>query len=85
METLSQVEPNLNPAITRKVMKIKLSEIDKKSMVGHKLPSIKNTKRVIHLSFASDTPRVKPTYSVSPTRFPSIFKKYSQLSPVWNT
>lgn len=82
METLSQVEPSLDPAITRKIMKINMRELDKKSIVDHKLPSIKNTKRIIHLSFVSDTPRVKPTYSVSPTRFPSIFKKYSQLSPI---
>lgn len=82
METLVHTDQTLDPVITRKIPKMNLKDLDKKAIVDQKLPSIKNTKRFINLSIVSDTPRVKPNYSISPTRFPSIFKKYSQMSPV---
>ena len=42
------------------------------------LPSIRRNHKFFHMSNVSESPRLRPGNMISPTRFPSIFKKYQQ-------
>lgn len=78
METLNQTEAPTTTVLTRKHLKGKLRDIELRSL-NLQLPSIKNTKKFLNLSTITDSPKSKQANSVSPTRFPSIFKKYYQF------
>ena len=79
MESLDQTEASLEIASTRKHLRAKLRDIELNSFNNPRLPSIKKTKKFVNLSTVPETPTSKQASSVSPTRFPSIFKKYSQF------
>ena len=79
METLDQTEASVEAVSTRKHLKAKLRDIELKPLNNPRLPSIKNTKKLLNLSTVPESPKSKKPASVSPSRFPSIFKKYYQF------
>lgn len=79
MDTSCQTDLNIESSFTRKKFKFG-SHLQEKATHSQspvvELPSIRRHKNFFNLSNGSESPRGRANNIPSPTRFPSIFKKY---------
>lgn len=78
MDTSCQTDYIIEPTLTKKKLRFGAHLRDKESHSQNtvvELPSIRRHK-YLNLSNATESPRGKSNNLQSPTRFPSIFKKY---------